>query len=246
MSTRIILFLSLSALILLSTACQHQQSTGPLRYSWCIFNNKHDSLLVFLPGQHDQKEDFLNRGFISELPDKEVDIDIVAVDLTLAYLKNGTAVTGLHEEIISPARKRGYKEIWLVGISLGGLNVLLYAKKHTDKICGIILLSPFLGSKKISDEIALAGGIKKWRPSNSNTLSDEEKLWLWLKETRLDSVYLGTGSEDRFFSLHQQLSQLLPPRNTRIIKGGHRWPVWQELWKYYVTLLQTENILGRC
>jgi len=56
---------------------------------------------------------------------------MVAADLHLAYLQGGTMIKRLYEDIISPAQKQGYKKIWLVGISPGGLNSLLYLKKKS-------------------------------------------------------------------------------------------------------------------
>jgi esterase/lipase superfamily enzyme len=246
MNIRFALFITLVSLLLLCVACSHQQAVAPLDLLWGAKEKDNKSLFIFLPGVRDDKEDFLNKGLFSRLQDSGVRADMVAAGLHLAYLETGTGVARLHEDIIVPAQNHGYKKIWLVGISLGGLNALLYLKDRPDDICGLVLLSPYLGEKKINEEIIQAGGIEKWKPSNTAELNDEEKLWLWLKNSRLNNIYLGTGSEDRFFSLQQQLAQLLPTKNTHVIKGGHRWPVWQELWDYFVTLMQKENGFEQC
>jgi pimeloyl-ACP methyl ester carboxylesterase len=246
MKLRLILFTTLVSLLLLCVACNHQQAVTPLDLLWGENATGNKSLFIFLPGVRDDKEDFLNRGLFSRLGKSGIKADAVAADLHLAYLRNGTVITRLHEDIIVPAQNQGYKNIWLVGISLGGLNALLYLKNRPDDICGLVLLSPYLGEEKISNEIIQAGGIENWQPLKTGELNDEETLWVWLKNSRLNNVYLGTGSEDRFFSLHQQLAQLLPTENTHFIKGEHRWPVWQELWKYFVTLIQTEKGFEQC
>jgi len=246
MKVQFILFITLFSLLLLCVACNHQQAVIPLDLLWGAKETGNKSLIVFLPGVRDNKEDFFKKGLFSRLQQSGIKADMVAADLHLAYLENGSVVSRLYEDIIVPAQEQGYKKIWLVGISLGGLNALLYLKNRSDDICGLVLLSPYLGEEKISNEIIQAGGIENWQPLNTDELNDEEALWLWLKNARLDNVYLGTGSEDRFFPLHQQLSQQLPTKNTHVIKGGHRWPVWQELWISFVTMMQTEKGFTQC
>jgi hypothetical protein len=236
----------LISLLQLISSCSHPQAINPLPQLWADDQKQHDTLIIFLPGVRDDKQDFLNKGLFARLQQSGIKADMVATGLNLAYLKESTGMTRLHEDIITPAQTNGYKNIWLVGISLGGLNALLYLKNRPEDICGLILLSPYLGEKKISNEIIQAGGIGKWHPVKINDWNDEETLWSWLKKADLNNVYLGTGSEDRFFSLQQQLAQLLPTKNTHVIKGGHRWPVWQELWKYFVILMKIEKGFEQC
>jgi len=246
MKVRFILFIPLVGLLQLCTACIHQQAVTPLDLLWGTNASDNKSLFIFLPGARDNKEDFLKKGLFARLQQSGISADMVAADLHLAYLENGTAVIRIHEDIIVPAQKQGYKNIWLVGISLGSLNALLYLKNRPDDICGVILLSPYLGEKKISNEINQAGGVENWQPLYTAGLNDEETLWLWLKKARLNNVYLGTGSGDRFYPLQQQLARLLPDGNIYFIDGGHRWPVWQNLWEYFVTTFQSNNHYEQC
>ena len=246
MKVRFFLLFALAGLLQLCTACKHQQAVTPLDLLWGAKASDNKSLFIFLPGVRDNKEDFLKKGLFARLQQSGISADMVAADLHLAYLENGTAVERLHEDIIFPAQQQGYKNIWLVGISLGSLNALLYLKNRPEDICGLVLLSPYLGEKKISNEIIQAGGIENWQPLNTGELNDEEMLWLWLKKARLNNVYLGTGSGDRFFPLQQQLARLLPDGNIHFIAGGHRWPVWQNLWGYFVTIFQSSNYYGQC
>lgn len=246
MKTRIILFLTLIGLVYLSTACKHQQAVVPLKQLWVTSGKNNDTLIIFLPGVRDNKEDFLDKGMFAQPREAALKTNMVAADLNLAYLQNGTGTERLHEDIIAPAHNRGYKNIWLVGISLGGLNALLYLKNRPDDICGVILLSPFLGENGISNSIIQAGGIEHWQPANRDKPDDEEALWLWLKKARLNSVFLGAGTADRFFPLHKQLAQLLPDKNIHFIDGGHRWPVWQKLWQYFTLYFQQNDHFERC
>lgn len=246
MKVQFVLLIALVGLLQLCTACKQQQAITPLDLLWGTKTSDNKSLFIFLPGVRDNKEDFLKKGLFARLQQSGISADMVAADLRLAYLEKGTAVTRLHEDIIVPAQKQGYKNIWLVGISLGSLNALLYLKNRPDDICGLVLLSPYLGEKTISNEIIQARGVENWRPLNAGELNDEEMLWLWLKKAGLSNVYLGTGSGDRFFPLQQQLARLLPDGNIHIIDGGHRWPVWQNLWGYFVTTFQSNNYYGQC
>jgi pimeloyl-ACP methyl ester carboxylesterase len=246
MKVRFFLLFALVCLFQLCTACKHQQAVIPLDLLWGAKSSDDTSLFIFLPGVRDNKEDFLKKGLFARLQQSGISVDMVAADLHLAYLENGTAVERLHEDIIFPAQQQGYKNIWLVGISLGSLNALLYLKNRPEDICGLILLSPYLGEKKISNEIIQAGGVENWQPLNTGKLNDQEMLWLWLKKARLNNVYLGTGSGDRFFPLQQQLAHLLPDGNIHFIDGGHRWPVWQNLWGYFVTTFHSKNYYGQC
>lgn len=246
MKSRFFLLIILLCLLQFASSCSHRKPIIPLNLQWGSNQKQSDTLIIFLPGVRDNKQAFVEKGLFSRLQQSGMAVDMVAADLHLAYLENNTSVQRLYEDIIIPAQSNGYKNIWLVGISLGGLNALLYLKNRPADICGLVLLSPYLGEEKISNEIDLAGGITNWRPVNTDMLNDEETLWLWLKTARLDNVYLGTGSEDRFISLHKQLAHMLPTENTHIINGEHRWPVWQQLWKYFVTLMQTEKGFEQC
>ena len=52
-------------------------------------------------------------------------------------------VDRLKEDVINPAKEKGYTKIWLVGISLGGLGSLLYAMEHPSDIEGMLVLAPY-------------------------------------------------------------------------------------------------------
>ena len=49
-------------------------------------------------------------------------LDCVAVDATIGYYLDGSVANRLQREIIELARTLGYREIWLVGVSMGGLG----------------------------------------------------------------------------------------------------------------------------
>ena len=46
---------------------------------------------------------------------------------------------GPHDEV--DARARGYQQVWLIGMSLGGIGTLYYARAHTAEVTGILALA---------------------------------------------------------------------------------------------------------
>lgn len=113
-------------------------------------------LAVFLPGIGDPPDEFKQHGFFEAL--HAADVDCVGVALHIGYFRAGMAVTRLRTDVILPAREAGYTQILLVGVSLGGLGALLYAREHGVEIAGVALLAPFLGERSLLREIAQAGG----------------------------------------------------------------------------------------
>ena len=49
-------------------------------------------------------------------------------------------------------------------------------------------------------------------------------------------MFLGFGSEDRFADTQRLLAGVLPAAQTRVIPGGHDWPVWRALWEQFLDL----------
>src|SRR5205814_411265 len=137
-------------------------------------------LLVLLPGRGDRAEDFASHGFVDAAA--RLPVDCVAVDATLGYYMKRTIVTRLLEDVIAPARQAGYRRVWLVGISMGGLGALATAQQHETDIEGILLLAPFLGDEEVIDEISARGRLARWTPSPAADGSDDyHRLWRWLK-----------------------------------------------------------------
>ena len=107
--------------------------------------------------------DFSAEGFL-ELLRPEDKIDLVAADLHLGYYQAKTMAVRLKEDVIDPARKKGYRRIEIMGISLGGLGGLIYALEYPGEIDRLTLLAPFVGNEGILKEIENADGLLKWEP----------------------------------------------------------------------------------
>ena len=82
-------------------------------------------------------------------------------------------VERIREDIIIPAKARGYRNIWMLGISMGGMGAIWYDRTHPGDVNGLILLSPYLGEKTIVETIEKAGGLsgaggQEWTRSGRN------------------------------------------------------------------------------
>ncbi len=193
-------------------------------------------LVVMLPGMGDRMEDFAEAGFIES--ESSRDFDVVAVDAHFGYYRERNLIPRLHEDIIAPARDAGYRQIWLLGISMGGFGSLLYASQYPEEIAGVILLSPFLGNPELIREIEDAGGLRSWQ--NDATDLEEEidqaqlDLWNWLKGQTASvngtPVILGYGRGERMARAYGPLLEVLEPCRVYVRKGRHRWSTWRPLW----------------
>ena len=196
-------------------------------------------LLVMLPGATHKPEDFVRQGFIRALRQRKLPVDTVMVDAHLGYYLERNLVERLTEDVIVPARGRGYKRIWLMGISLGALGALIYACEHPEDIAGVVVLAPFLGVRGTIQEIVRAGGIDLWQPGAIVPQDDERFLLAWLKaygaeNPALPRIYLGYGTADRFIAASTMLANRLPPAHIVTTAGGHDWETWSALWEKFL------------
>lgn len=197
------------------------------------------TLLVLLPGRGMTMGELEREGFVEAVRAQQLAVDLVLVDAHLAYYKNQTVVQRLHDDVIARARAEGYRQVWLAGISLGGLGALIYADEHPQDVAGTLLLAPYLGEPEATREVAAAGGLLHW-PAPVGPLPDtafDRRLWRSL-QTRLragrtgDSpVFLGYGLQDRLSPSHALLAAALPPGHVFTAAGGHDWNPWLGLWQ---------------
>jgi len=202
------------------------------------------TLVVLLPGRYDSPEDFGRSGFPEMAARAGAQADMVAVDAHLGYYLKGMIVERLHEDVIAPARPR-YGRIWLVGVSVGGTGALAYAEQHPENVDGLVLLAPFLGERKVVDEVAAAGGLRGWRPPQPLAPDDyQHRLWAWLKRYAGGSegqipLYLGYGTRDSFARANGMLGEVLPAERVFTVAGGHDWRAWRALWEKLARVLVT-------
>jgi len=226
--------------IVLSGCVQVREATIPVP---AIYHDATSSdactLLVYLPGNGDSPDAFAYNGLIMSLRSQGLDATVVGVDAHLGYYSNNTLVARLKEDVIEPAKNRGFRNIWLVGNSLGGVGSLMYVKEYPKDIAGVVLLGPFVGDEKIIKEIRRAGGIQKWDPGTVGPTDWQRQQLVWLKEygragQSAPPLYLGYGTGDRFADGQDLLAGMLPPERVVAIDGGHDWGTWRGAWKLLV------------
>ncbi len=194
-------------------------------------------LIVFLPGRWSRVEEFEREGFFGIARQRWPDARLVAPDLHLGYYQNRSMARRLHEDVIRPARIGGVKKVTLVGISMGGLGALIYDTEFPGQANRIILLSPFLGDEPAIQEIESAGGLRNWRPGPIAESDFSRKLWVSLKQNRLENakgapILLGCANEDRLASSNRLFArEFLEPGDQKWITGAHDWPTWRALFQ---------------
>jgi pimeloyl-ACP methyl ester carboxylesterase len=192
-------------------------------------------LLVLLPGRGDSAAEFEKHGITNMVRRLPAPVDVIAVDAGLGYYMRGTLRARLSEDVIGPARARGYRSIWVGGISMGGLGALWYAEQRPADVAGVLAIAPFLGDDDVIDEIEHAGGVATWTPAKPIEPDDyQRRIWLWLqgcsrRPGTCPRVYLGFGKNDRFVRAHRLLAAVLPSEQVLQVEGGHDWPPWQTL-----------------
>jgi pimeloyl-ACP methyl ester carboxylesterase len=120
--------------------------------------------IIVLPGFGADAEEMKERGVAKSIHEVWPEADVILASATFDYYRQGRLVERLHEEVIGPAVKAGYKRIWLAGASLGGMGALLYEQQHPQAVTGIVLFAPFLGDRSLLKEISDAGGPRAWQP----------------------------------------------------------------------------------
>ncbi len=190
--------------------------------------------LVMLPGAGDRARDLVEQGFVRCLRERRLPVDALLVDVPFDdYLENSVAAR-LEQEVIAPARARG-AVVWLMGISLGCLGAMSYARERPGTIEGAMLLAPFLGTRGLIAEVTRAGGLRDWQPGAVAPEDRERRLLAWLRDYRAGDpawprIYLGYGTEDRYISASTLLAAQLPGRQVIAMPGGHDWGTWLKLW----------------
>jgi pimeloyl-ACP methyl ester carboxylesterase len=203
-----------------------------------------NTLLVMLPGSYSMPEEFRSEGFVKIARAHKLAADLRLVDAHVRYYQNRSVVDRLAEDVIRPARAQGYRQIWLVGISIGAVGAMLYADAHPEEVDGVVLIAPYLGTQLTAHEIKRAGGLARW-PSPEVTPGDIDTiLWHWLQgqttsksKVKKLTLFLGYGEEDRFRYNDEVLRSALPASQVFTAPGGHDWPAWRTVWERIASVL---------
>jgi pimeloyl-ACP methyl ester carboxylesterase len=203
--------------------------------------------MVFLPGFGDDEHAFLDHGFGDALRARNLRVDTIFAGATYGYYAKKTILTRLQEDVVKPVVAKGYEQIWVVGVSMGGLGALLLAKQPDVSVAGVYLLAPYLGEDDLLREIDHAGGLVKWDPGPQSQDYSRE-LWRYLKAQVQNpeahtAIYLGAGEQDKLAYAHRLLKAALPPNRVYSVPGRHDWGPWSILWARF---LDESDFRARC
>lgn len=201
-------------------------------------------LVVVLPGRRDRLESLRRSGVGEAIQRVWPDADVLFAELSMPYYLDRSATRRLHDEVLMPARRRAYTEIWLVGASLGGMGAILYDRDYPGQVDGMLLLAPYLGERPVHDEIRTAGGLAGWEPGRyppESTDGWQRDLWkhlkTWQREPeRTRDVWLAYGEGDYLRDAMPLLEPVLPAGQVLVAPGKHAWSTWTPL---------TEEVLHR-
>ncbi|MEE9911745.1 MAG: alpha/beta hydrolase [Deltaproteobacteria bacterium] len=196
-------------------------------------------LFVFMRGIGGSHHTFEEEGLVADVWERGLPFDMVAPNAHIGYYGDRNLIQRLKKDVIDPARARGCKEIWLIGVSMGGLGSMLYLREHPEDIAGVYLISPFLGTPIFLAEIEIAGGVRQWNPGPYLAELDWQRmLWHWMKTSIADHpdkiIYLGYGSDDPYKGGQELMATLLPPERVTVIDGAHDYRTLKALWKIFL------------
>jgi pimeloyl-ACP methyl ester carboxylesterase len=217
----------------LTSACAKEVQTPIPTAAYPGASEPARTLVVMLPGRGDRVGDFDAHGFITAMRDSGMNVDMLEVDAHMGYYQSRTLLPRMEQDVLAPNRDK-YDEIWLVGISLGGLGAVLTARTYPDDIDGIILIAPYLGPRRAVKKISKAGGLERWQPpaevDEANWAIENWRLLENASAAGKPAIYLMYGEDDFGVRAHSLLAAALPPSHVRTTAGGHAWTVWEALW----------------
>ena len=234
-----VLFHAVGLLFLLSGCGSSGDSSVPLTTQKVLSGTKTSNLVVMFPGINSPGSDFIDYGFLELFQEKYNNADIILVDMRLAYVEAGNIAERIQNEIIVPAYAKGYDNIWLVGMSLGGFSSLLYNRTFSKNVNGIILFAPYLGELYSVSDLVNHPSPQQWAVDNKASTDSSIQFWrylLTLTQPNKDKQFkthlvVAYGNKDRSSQLHQLLAGRIKKENVYINEsGGHNWVSWKPLW----------------
>lgn len=196
-----------------------------------------DLLVVMLPGAYSRPHDFVDQGFVARLRAERYAADVALADAHLGYAENGTLLERLRDDVLAPARRDGYRSIWLVGISLGGFASLGLLMRQTDWIDGVLAIAPYVGQPPLLRQVRAAGSAGAFAAAAPPSDDLAAELWRWLGRADAATrrrIHCYTGSDDRLIDGQRLLEAELPVDHVLEVPGNHDWPAWNALWSRWL------------
>ena len=191
-------------------------------------------LIILLSGRGARQTYFEDNKWVEIAREHGSDVDFIAPYAHFGYYMSQSLLPRLHEDVIIPARKKGYKTISIAGISMGGLGSLLYSRQFPDDIDRLYLIAPFLGKEEVHKEIRQAGGLSHWQLKAENADDWNYNIWQRLKEITEDPVlktkiFLGYGDQDHLKG-HDVLAEAVSSKQIITLPGGHKDVIFAQVW----------------
>lgn len=208
-------------------------------------NARQPNLLVLLRGLGADNAVFAEQGVIKEIRDLGLPFDVIAPNAHFGYYQAETFDQRLKEDVIDPARRQGYQQIWLAGFSMGGLGALIYLRNHPQDVDGILLTSPFLGWPGIHGEIRQAGGVAEWLSNEHDPKDWQRMIWRWIGQQDFETqvpIWLGYGENDIVTqSGPQLLATVLPEARVFSSPGNHTIATFKTLFRQHLVTLTNQS-----
>lgn len=226
----------------------------PVDLIWDKLDKRSDRLIIFLPGLIDTAETFKEESFFSIARKAGIKADMVAASIHIGHLIKEKMISRLEIDVYNGAKNSGYKNIWLVGLSIGGLNSLLFHRKHMDDICGVVAIAPYIADSALRKDLQRAGSVENWKPKPTENMKifnqKLQLLWTWLKQQNgkdnLKNIYLGYGKQDKFAKEISLLKNILNKKNVTLIDGEHNWASGQKIWQQQLITRAKTGLLKPC
>jgi Serine aminopeptidase, S33 len=205
------------------------------------------TLVIVLPGRNDGGRGANEHGMARAIHEAWPGADVLLASATYVYYRDGKVVERLHEDVVEPALRAGYRRVWLAGASMGGMGAMLYERAHPGTLTGMVLFAPFLGDKPLLEEIRRAGGVRQWDPgplpAEVDAQNYQRQVWKHIREhSALGSrVWLACGSDDYLLSGARLLATTLPEGRFIETPGRHDWRTWSRIGKTVFSHIRTQE-----
>ncbi|MGH8398163.1 MAG: alpha/beta fold hydrolase [Gammaproteobacteria bacterium] len=245
--------IAMTFLSLLLSGCYIRKPAGPMPVKEIPAPQQAAShpLVIVLPGRGDDLKDLQSVGIAQAIHKAWPQADVLLAGATIGYYVYGGLAKRLHDEIMVPARQHGYREIWLVGASMGGMGALLYARQYPNDVTGLVLFAPYMGDKSLMDKIAADGGVRNWNPgpmpATVNGKNYQTEIWRVVKAwashpESAQNVWLAAGSRDRMLPASQLVAAALPSGHFIELAGGHNWRLWDAAATQIFARISTQTV----
>lgn len=188
--------------------------------------------IVLLPGFGDRPEAFSKHGFVAELLRAEPQYDVFAADAHFGYYRKRSLIERLDRDVIAPLKQRGYRELWLMGTSMGGFGAVGYAREHPERIRGLVLFAPYMGPKEVVREVKQRGlcAYEHAAQAIDSEAAFARANFAWLAQQacreRTVALFVAVGDGDGLLAANQVVGDALPAGHMLVLPGGHGWKVW--------------------